>query len=55
MNNEQKLQRMIEVAKLVLENNPNDTSVVKGLEAMEEELRRINGEHGDNRNTNIGD
>ena len=51
--NKEKLQRMIEVAKLVLEHNPNDTSVVKGLQAMEEELRRINGEHGDDRNTNI--
>ena len=53
--NKEKLKRMIEIAKLVLEHNPNDTSIVKGLHAMEEELRRINGEYGDNRNTNIGD
>jgi hypothetical protein len=53
--NKEKLERMIEVAKIVLEHNPNDTWVFKGLQSMEEELRRINGEHGDDRNTNIGD
>jgi hypothetical protein len=41
MNNEQKLEQMIEVAKQVLKENPNDTWVEKGLIAMEEELKRI--------------
>ncbi len=31
MNNEQKLEQMIEVAKQVLKENPNDTWVAKGL------------------------
>lgn len=53
--NKEKLKRMIEIAKLVLEHNPNDTSVVKGLQAMEEELHRISGEYSDKRKTNIGD
>jgi cytochrome c-type biogenesis protein CcmH/NrfG len=41
MNNEQKLEQMIEVAKQVLKENPNDTWVAKGLVAMEEELGRL--------------
>jgi hypothetical protein len=41
MNNEQKLEQMIEVAKQVLKENPDDTWVAKGLVAMEEELKRI--------------
>lgn len=32
---------MIEVAKQVLKENPNDTWVQKGLVAMEEELKRL--------------
>ena len=46
---------MVEVAKLVLEHNPDDTCVRKGLVAMEEELERINKDHSDKRRTNIGD
>ena len=52
MNNEQKLEKMIEVAKQVLKENPNDTWVAKGLVAMEEELKRLKG-LGDNRRTHI--
>ncbi len=52
MNNEQKLEQMIEVAKQVLKENPNDTWVAKGLVAMEEELKRLK-ELGDNRRTKI--
>lgn len=55
MDNKQKLERMIEVAKMVLKENPNDTWVQKGLVAMEEELERINKDHSDKRRTNIGD
>ncbi len=49
MNNEQKLEQMIEVAKQVLKENPNDTWVAKGLVAMEEELKRIRGSSDDRR------
>ena len=42
MNNKEKLEQMIEVAKQVLKENPNDTWVQKGLVAMEEELERMN-------------
>lgn len=35
---------MIEVAKQVLKENPDDTWVQKGLIAMEEELERMNNE-----------
>jgi hypothetical protein len=52
MTNEQKLEQMIEVAKQVLKENPNDTWVAKGLVAMEEELKRLKG-LGDNRRTQI--
>ena len=55
MDNKQKLERMIEVAKMVLKENPNYTWVQKGLVAMEEELERINKDHSDKRRTNIGD
>lgn len=41
MNNRQKLEQMIEVAKQVLKENPDDTWVQKGLVAMEEELKRL--------------
>ena len=41
MNNKEKLEQMIEVAKQVLKENPNDTWVQKGLVAMEEELKRL--------------
>ena len=38
---------MIEVAKQVLKENPNDTWVQKGLEAMQKEVDRLNKlEHG---------
>jgi cytochrome c-type biogenesis protein CcmH/NrfG len=53
MNNEQKLEQMIEVAKHVLKENPNDTWVAKGLVAMEEELKRMRG-LSDDRRTQIG-
>ena len=53
--NKQKLEQMIDVAKLVLKHNPDDTWVRKGLVAMEEELERINKDHSDKRRTNIGD
>lgn len=33
---------MIEVAKQVLKENPNDTWVQKGLEAMQKEVDRLN-------------
>jgi hypothetical protein len=39
--NKEKLERMIEVAKQVLKENPDDTWVQKGLVAMEEELERM--------------
>ena len=55
MDNKQKLERMIEVAKMVLKENPDDTWVQKGLVTMEEELDRINKEYSDKRRTNIGD
>jgi hypothetical protein len=51
--NKEKLERMIEVAKQVLKENPNDTWVAKGLVAMEEELKRLNG-LSDDRRTQIG-
>jgi hypothetical protein len=53
MNNEQKLEQMIEVAKMILKENPNDTWVEKGLIAMEEELKRMKG-LSDDRRTQIG-
>jgi hypothetical protein len=49
------LEKMTIIAKKIIEENPNDTWVFKGLQLMEEELLRINGEHGDDRNTIIGD
>ena len=42
MDNKQKLEQMIEVAKQVLKENPNDTWVRKGLEAMQKEVDRLN-------------
>jgi hypothetical protein len=53
--NKQKLEQMIDVAKLVLKHNPDDTWVRKGLVEMEKELDRINKDHSDKRRTNIGD
>jgi len=49
MTNEQKLEQMIEVAKQVIKENPNDTWVAKGLVAMEEELKRLKGLSDDRR------
>ena len=42
MDNKQKLEQMIEVAKQVLKENPNDTWVQKGLVEMQKELERMN-------------
>lgn len=42
MDNKQKLEQMIEVAKQVLKENPDDTWVQKGLEAMQKEVDRLN-------------
>lgn len=42
MDNKQKLEQMIEVAKQVLKENPNDIWVQKGLEAMQKEVDRLN-------------
>ena len=52
MNNEQKLEQMIEVAKQILKENPDDTWVEKGLIEMEKELKRLKG-LSDERRTNI--
>ena len=52
MNNEQKLEQMVEVAKQVLKENPNDTWVAKGLVEMEKELKRLK-RLGDDRRTHI--
>lgn len=41
MNNKEKLEQMVEVAKQVLKENPDDTWIHKGLVAMEEELERM--------------
>ncbi len=49
MNNEQKLEQMIEVAKQVLKENPNDTWVAKGLVEMQKELDRLKGSSDDKR------
>ena len=42
MDNKQKLEKMIEVAKQVLKENPNDTWVRKGLDEMQKEVDRLN-------------
>ena len=42
MDNKQKLEQMIEVAKQVLKENPNDTWVQKGLIEMQKEVDRLN-------------
>jgi len=42
MNNKEKLEQMIEVAKQVLKENPNDTWVQKGLVEMQKEVDRLN-------------
>lgn len=42
MNNKEKLEKMIEVAKQVIKENPNDTWVQKGLVEMQKELERMN-------------
>jgi hypothetical protein len=42
MDNKEKLEQMIEVAKQVLKENPNDTWVQKGLVAMQQEVDRLN-------------
>ena len=49
------LEKMTSIAKKILEKNAKDICVFKGLQSMEDELRRINGEHGDDRKTIIGD
>jgi predicted CoA-binding protein len=41
MNNEQKLEQMIEVAKQIIKENPDDVWVRKGLVEMEKELERM--------------
>ena len=42
MDNKEKLEQMIEVAKQVLKENPNDTWVQKGLVVMQQEVDRLN-------------
>ncbi len=42
MNNKEKLEQMIEVAKEVLKENPDDTWVQKGLIEMQKEVDRLN-------------
>jgi len=42
MDNKEKLEQMIEVAKQVLKENPNDTWVQKGLVEMQKEVDRLN-------------
>lgn len=42
MNNKEKLEQMIEVAKQVLKENPDDTWVQKGLIEMQKEVDRLN-------------
>jgi len=42
MDNKQKLEQMIEVAKQILKENPNDTWVQKGLIEMQKEVDRLN-------------
>lgn len=49
------LEKMTVAAKKILEQNPNDTWVFKGLQLMEDELIRINKDHSDKRKTDIGD
>lgn len=44
MNNKQKLEQMIEVAKQIIKENPDDVWVRKGLVEMEKELERMNNE-----------
>ena len=45
MNNKEKLEQMVEVAKQIIKENPDDTWVRKGLAAMEEELKRLEELH----------
>jgi len=40
--NKEKLERMIEVAKQIIKENPDDVWVRKGLVEMERELERMN-------------
>jgi hypothetical protein len=42
MNNKEKLEQMIEVAKQIIKENPDDVWVRKGLVEMEKELERMN-------------
>lgn len=42
MDNKQKLEKMIEVAKQILKENPNDTWVRKGMDEMQREVDRLN-------------
>lgn len=49
------LEKMTVAAKKILEQNPDDTWVFKGLQLMEDELIRINKDHSDKRRTDIGD
>ena len=41
MNNKEKLEQMVEVAKQIIKENPDDTWVRKGLAEMEKELERM--------------
>lgn len=49
------LEKMTSIAKKILEENPNDTWLFKGLQLMEEELIRLNKDYTDKRRTDIGD
>lgn len=42
MNNKEKLEQMIEVAKQIIKENPDDVWVRKGLEEMQKEVDRLN-------------
>ena len=41
MNNKEKLERMVEVAKQIIKENPDDVWVRKGLAEMEKEILKI--------------
>ena len=41
MNKKEKLEQMVEVAKQIIKENPNDVWVRKGLAEMEKELERM--------------
>lgn len=42
MNNKEKLEQMIEVAKQIIKENPDDVWVRKGMEEMQKEVDRLN-------------